>query len=86
MEKSMLPLHEVPLDERKPKKRSTARAAKRATPLDCRLTSALADPAKVLFLDVETTGLSWFYDQLTIVGWAIDDSYCLHIAGESHNC
>jgi predicted nuclease with RNAse H fold len=82
MEKSMLPLHEVPVDERKPKKRSTARAVKRVKPPDRRLTSALADPTKVLFLDVETTGLSWFYDQLTIVGWAIDDAYCLYIAGD----
>jgi uncharacterized protein YprB with RNaseH-like and TPR domain len=66
----------------KAKKRSTARATKRVKPLDRRVVSALAAPERVLFLDVETTGLSWFYDQLTIVGWAIEDSYCLHIAGD----
>lgn len=78
----MLPLQEVPVDQRKQKKRSTARATKRVKPLDRRVVSALAAPERVLFLDVETTGLSWFYDQLTIVGWAIEDSYCLHIAGD----
>ncbi|HWX29737.1 MAG TPA: ribonuclease H-like domain-containing protein, partial [Steroidobacteraceae bacterium] len=57
------------------------RAVKQAKPLDRRFAIALADPAKVLFLDVETTGLSWFYDELTIVGWAIDNDYCLHVAG-----
>ena len=76
----MLPLQDLPLDQRKTT-RPPVRAPKPAKPLDRRFASALADPSKVLFLDVETTGLSWFYDQLTIVGWAIDDSYCLHIAG-----
>ncbi len=77
----MLPLHEVPQEQRKTI-RPHGPAPKRVKPLDRRFAAALADPAKVLFLDVETTGLSWFYDQLTIVGWAIDDSYHLHIAGD----
>lgn len=80
----MLPLHDMPLDQPKtarPQARSLARARKSTKALE-RFTAALADPARVLFLDVETTGLSWFYDELTIVGWAIDGSYRLHIAGD----
>ena len=37
----------------------------------------------VVFLDVETTGLSWFYDELTLVGWARDGVYQVHVAGEN---
>lgn len=29
-------------------------------------------PNRVLFLDIETTGLSHFYDEITIVGWALN--------------
>jgi predicted nuclease with RNAse H fold/dephospho-CoA kinase len=29
-------------------------------------------PDRVLFLDIETTGLSHFYDEITIVGWALN--------------
>ena len=36
-----------------------------------------------MFLDVETTGLSWFYDQLTIVGWASQGRYDVHVAGDN---
>ena len=31
---------------------------------------------------METTGLSWFYDELTIVGWLRDRSYSLHVVGD----
>jgi predicted nuclease with RNAse H fold/dephospho-CoA kinase len=37
----------------------------------------------VLFLDVETTGLSWFYDELTVVGWACNGIYEFHLAGQN---
>jgi predicted nuclease with RNAse H fold/dephospho-CoA kinase len=50
--------------------------------LDPRISEGLADSSKVVFLDVETTGLSWFYDDLTLVGWARDGVYRTHIAGE----
>jgi uncharacterized protein YprB with RNaseH-like and TPR domain len=50
--------------------------------LDPRISESLADSSKVVFLDVETTGLSWFYDELTLVGWARDGAYRTHIAGE----
>jgi uncharacterized protein YprB with RNaseH-like and TPR domain/predicted nuclease with RNAse H fold/dephospho-CoA kinase len=43
--------------------------------LDAHLTPSLADPSRVIFLDVETTGLSWFYDELTLVGWACNGVY-----------
>ena len=76
----MLPLHDVPLDQPK-KTRPSVRPAKRPKPVERRIAAALADPARVLFLDVETTGLSWFYDELTLVGWAIGDEYRLHLAG-----
>lgn len=76
----MLPLHDAPVEQGTTPRR--ARALKAPKPLDRRFAAALADPAKVLFLDVETTGLSWYYDHLTIVGWAIDDNFCLHIAGD----
>src|SRR5713101_7711152 len=85
MEQRVLPLHDMPSDRPEPKQRpariglSSQRSAKVA---DYRLTVALADPARVLFLDVETTGLSWFYDQLTMVGWACDGEYHRYIAGD----
>jgi predicted nuclease with RNAse H fold/dephospho-CoA kinase len=46
------------------------------------LIAALSDPAKVLFLDVETTGLSWYYDEITLVGWLVDGVYRVYIAGD----
>jgi uncharacterized protein YprB with RNaseH-like and TPR domain len=36
----------------------------------------------VLFLDVETTGLSRYYDELTLVGWVLDGVYRVRIAGD----
>ena len=43
---------------------------------------ALSFPAKTLFLDIETTGLSQYYDAITVVGWSIDDEYELFIQGD----
>jgi uncharacterized protein YprB with RNaseH-like and TPR domain/predicted nuclease with RNAse H fold/dephospho-CoA kinase len=51
--------------------------------LESGVTAALSDPARVIFLDVETTGLSWFYDELTIIGWACGDAYRFHVAGDN---
>lgn len=39
-------------------------------------------PDRVLFLDIETTGLSHFYDEITIVGWAIDGKSGTFIKGQ----
>jgi uncharacterized protein YprB with RNaseH-like and TPR domain/predicted nuclease with RNAse H fold len=38
-------------------------------------------PNKTLFLDIETTGLSRYYNKITIVGWSILDKYKVHIVG-----
>lgn len=83
----MLPLHDMPAERspkapKKPRAGIGRKAGGKSRPVDLRVVSALADPGRVLFLDVETTGLSWFYDEITIVGWAIDGRYHLHIAGE----
>lgn len=48
---------------------------------DRSFTSVLS-AARVLFLDVETTGLSWFYDDITLVGWMFDDEYKVIAAGD----
>jgi predicted nuclease with RNAse H fold len=44
--------------------------------------AAVADPKRTLFLDVETTGLSRYYDHITLVGFAVDGRYQVHIAGD----
>lgn len=49
-----------------------------------RLSAALEDPKRVLFLDVETTGLSRYYDEVTLVGWLLDGTYHVHVAGDDH--
>jgi uncharacterized protein YprB with RNaseH-like and TPR domain len=36
----------------------------------------------VIFLDVETTGLSRYYDDVTLVGWLLDGVYQVYIAGD----
>ena len=38
-------------------------------------------PQEVLFLDIETTGLSVYYDIITIVGWSIGKEYGVYING-----
>lgn len=44
---------------------------------------ALSFPAKTLFLDIETTGLSQYYDAITIVGWSLNDEYGVYIKGDN---
>jgi len=44
---------------------------------------ALEYPNDVLFLDIETTGLSLYYDQITIVGWSIGKNFGVYVNGES---
>ena len=47
--------------------------AGRAVPIPKKLRDQLAlcasSPDRILFLDIETTGLSHFYDEITLVGW-----------------
>ncbi len=46
---------------------------------------ALSFPEKVLFLDIETTGLSIYYDIITIVGWSLGNEYGVYINGEDES-
>lgn len=41
-------------------------------------------PEDVLFLDIETTGLSHYYDEITIVGWALGGKVATFVKGEDH--
>jgi uncharacterized protein YprB with RNaseH-like and TPR domain/predicted nuclease with RNAse H fold/dephospho-CoA kinase len=41
----------------------------------------LSFPSKTIFLDIETTGLSVYYDQVTVVGWSTGSRYNAFIAG-----
>lgn len=43
---------------------------------------ALQYPKDVMFLDIETTGLSLYYDQITIIGWTLGKDYGVYIAGQ----
>jgi uncharacterized protein YprB with RNaseH-like and TPR domain/predicted nuclease with RNAse H fold/dephospho-CoA kinase len=84
-EQSMLPFHDMPVT--RPKRLEAADRASRKNyratkPLDRAIVAALADAARVVFLDVETTGLSWYYDEITVVGWMRDAQYDFHLAGE----
>lgn len=61
---------------------SLRRAKARLKPADRRLFHALQDTSNVLFLDIETTGLSRYYDEITIVGWLHDGRYEPLVAGD----
>lgn len=43
---------------------------------------ALTFPKRTLFLDIETTGLSIYYDSITVVGWNYGDEYDFIIQGD----
>ncbi|MBN3869512.1 ribonuclease H-like domain-containing protein [Nostoc sp. JL33] len=43
---------------------------------------ALSFPKKTMFLDIETTGLSRYYNNITLVGWSMDSKYKVYIRGE----
>ena len=43
---------------------------------------ALAFPEDTLFVDIETTGLSRYYDDITLIGWCFKDQYSVYIKGE----
>lgn len=44
---------------------------------------AISFPEDVLFLDIETTGLSRYYDHITMIGWSINNEYNYFINGIS---
>ena len=58
-----------------------------AKPLSSKLRDELAfcteHPDKILFLDIETTGLSHFYDEITVVGWSLAGSSGTFVKGQS---
>ncbi len=56
--------------------RTTMRAA------DRQLLHALQNPLDVIFLDIETTGLSRYYDEITVVGWLHDACYHVYVTGD----
>jgi uncharacterized protein YprB with RNaseH-like and TPR domain/predicted nuclease with RNAse H fold/dephospho-CoA kinase len=43
---------------------------------------ALAFPRRTLFLDIETTGLSRYYDYVTLIGWCYQDQYRVLVRGD----
>src|SRR6185369_3706734 len=43
---------------------------------------ALSFSSKTLFLDIETTGLSRYYDTITLVGWSTGREYNAYIKGD----
>jgi uncharacterized protein YprB with RNaseH-like and TPR domain/predicted nuclease with RNAse H fold/dephospho-CoA kinase len=47
---------------------------------------ALSFPQDVLFLDIETTGLSLFYDEITLIGLSLGGEYRFHVAGQPLHC
>lgn len=44
---------------------------------------AYSFPQDVIFLDIETTGLSFIYDEITVIGWMKNGKYDCYINGES---
>lgn len=43
---------------------------------------ALEFPEDVMFLDIETTGLSLYYDQITVVGWSMGKKFGVYVYGD----
>lgn len=48
---------------------------------DRQLLAAVGTGKSVLFLDIETTGLSRYYDKITLVGYLVDGDYRVYIQG-----
>jgi uncharacterized protein YprB with RNaseH-like and TPR domain len=46
---------------------------------------ALTFPHETLFLDIETTGLSLYYDQITMVGWSIGRKYGVYLKDQDES-
>jgi predicted nuclease with RNAse H fold/dephospho-CoA kinase len=51
--------------------------------LDAELSICFEHPERVVFLDIETTGLSHYYDEITIVGWSIGGASYTLIKGDN---
>jgi uncharacterized protein YprB with RNaseH-like and TPR domain len=59
--------------------RTARQSRKRPSSIEPHILASLRDASRVLFLDVETTGLSRYYDELTLVGWLSDGVYRVHV-------
>lgn len=63
------------------------RSGKQIRPLSKQLSGALLEcfsaPDRVLFLDIETTGLSHYYDEITIIGWSLGGGTGTFIKGDN---
>ena len=83
-EQSVLPFSDlISSYSRHPAIARTARQSrKRPSSIEPHILASLRDASRVLFLDVETTGLSRYYDELTLVGWLSDGVYRVHVAGD----
>lgn len=46
---------------------------------------ALTYPLDTIFLDIETTGLSLYYDQITLVGWSIGRKYGVYLKDQDES-
>jgi len=44
---------------------------------------ALTFPEETMFLDIETTGLSRYYDKITLIGWSLGSQYDVLLQGDS---
>ncbi|MCJ2015906.1 DUF429 domain-containing protein [Methylobacterium sp. E-065] len=75
---------DLPRTEKAAPRLSAARnaAARELAAIPLELSAAVRNPDGVLFLDVETTGLSRYYDVLTVVGYQTADRHRVFIAGD----
>lgn len=83
-EQSVLPfLDYVSTRPNRPAAGGTVRQSRKSSrSIDPHMLAALSDASRVLFLDVETTGLSRYYDELTLVGWLSDGIYRVYVTGD----
>lgn len=57
----------------------------RSLPHDEHYRIALEYPKDTLFLDIETTGLSLYYDSITLVGWDLAGRYEVYVSGTAED-
>lgn len=81
-ENPALRLFDVPASSVQKRSRTKGAPKSRKKPIDTEIVAALSNPASVLFLDIETTGLSRYYDDITVVGWLTGGSYKVYVAGD----
>lgn len=62
--------------------RTRSRSARVTSQPPPEMAALVANAEGVLLLDVETTGLSRYYDAITLVGWQYRGHYHVHVAGD----